>query len=152
MTTENFPKRTIEKIEVADEVLIASYPLGFYDDYNNFPIVKSGIISSGWGLNFKNQKLFEVDIQLYPGSSGGLVISKPKNILFQNGTLYQSNEKQFVFLGIYSGEYIIEIKNDKDGKVEVIECKLGLGNVWYSEVVDEIIKKGKLLKIIEESN
>lgn len=146
LTTENFPNRSIENIEVADEVLIVSYPLGFYDDYNNFPIVKSGIISSGWGLNFKNQKLFEVDIQLYPGSSGGLVISKPKNIIFQNGTLYQSKAKQFVFLGIYSGEYIIYKQIPQDGKLVVKECKLGLGNVWYSDIVDVIIKNGKLLK------
>lgn len=151
LTTENFPRKTIEKFEVADEVLIVSYPLGFYDNHNNFPIVKSGIISSGWGLNFRNQKLFEVDIQLYPGSSGGLVISKPKNILFQDGTLYQSEKKQFVFLGIYSGEYTIKKTNTNDGKTETIEYKLGLGNVWYSEIVDEIIKKGKILNDIENN-
>jgi hypothetical protein len=49
--------------------------------------------------------MFQIDSQLFPGSSGGLVISKPVNIAVIDGELKYNQSKQFVFLGVYSGEF-----------------------------------------------
>ena len=131
----NLPENQPIQIEVASDIIVASYPKGFYDDVNKFPIVKSGIIASAWGLNFRGEPIFQIDAQLFPGSSGGLVISKPMKI-------NNSKTKKFVLLGIYSGEFTWDKKIEINGKQYCIDTSYGLGNVWYSNLIPEIIKNG----------
>ena len=76
-----------------------------------------------------------IDAKLFHGSSGGLVISKPLDIAVINGNVMTSKDKQYTFLGIYSGEYT---HPNPDGTEE----SFGLGLVWYSYLVPEIINKG----------
>lgn len=142
LSNRNLPENQPLTIDVTSDIIVASYPKGFYDKWNKFPIVKSGIIASGWELEFNGEPMFQIDAQLFPGSSGGLVISKPANIAFFDGTVHYSKYKQFVFLGIYSGEYIWREKIKIDGKEIEMERSYGLGNVWYSYLVPQIISDG----------
>lgn len=153
LTGSNLPENQPLTIDVTTDIIVASYPKGFYDEVNKFPIVKSGIIASAWNYNFNGNPLFEIDAQLFPGSSGGLVISKPQNIAMIDGQLKQSMSKQFVFLGVYSGEYTWEENvQHKDGSVEKIKRSYGLGNVWYSYLIPEIIENGESIKQKEQIN
>lgn len=136
-------------IEVTSDIVVASYPKGFYDAVNKFPIVKSGIIASAWGSSFNGKPIFQIDAQLFPGSSGGLVMSKPTNFGLQNGNMVYTVSKEFVLLGVYSGEPVFKdpiIIEGKpvivDGKPAMIQKSYGLGNVWYSYLIPEIIKNG----------
>ena len=140
LTNKNLPDNQPITIDVTSDVVVASYPKGFYDVENKFPIVKSGIIASAWGLKFNGNPIFEIDAQLFPGSSGGLVISKPTNIALFDQSMHYSTTKQFVFLGVYSGEYLWkEIEELEDGTQKVRERSYGLGNVWYSYLIPQII-------------
>lgn len=138
----NLPQNQPMQIEVTSDIVVASYPKGFYDDKNKFPIVKSGIIASGWGLNFKGLPIFQIDAQLFPGSSGGLVISKPTNIAVIDDIPKYSTTKQFVLLGIYSGEFPRKEEIEIDGKKYPIDSSYGLGTVWYSHLIPTIIQIG----------
>jgi hypothetical protein len=143
ISNDNLPKGNFLNPEVGTDVLIASYPKGFYDDFNQFPVVKSGIISSGWGLHFKGKRHFLVDVKLFSGSSGGLVISKPTNNAIKNGQVYFSESKQFLLLGVYSGEYLQKPQTAKfDGLIIQKQDDYGLGIVWYADLIDEIIQSG----------
>ena len=75
------------QIEAASDVLVVGYPRGFYDDVNLFPIVKSGVVASRWGLGFKGDPCFLIDAKLFPGSSGSVVISKPSALGLRDGQL-----------------------------------------------------------------
>ena len=90
--------------------------------------------------------MFQIDAQLFPGSSGGLVISKPTNIAMIDQQIKYSKIKQFVFLGIYSGEYLWQEKLTVDGKAVEVNRSYGLGNVWYSSLVPEIINAGNVVE------
>lgn len=138
----NLPTNQPIQIEVTSDIIVASYPKGFHDTENKFPIVKSGIVASAWGYNFNGLPMFEIDAQLFPGSSGGVVLSKPTQIAMINGALHYSTKKEFVFLGVYSGEYMWDDTIEVDGKKVTIQKSYGLGNVWYSYLVPEIIKNG----------
>ena len=144
------PENSKLTIDVTTDVIVASYPKGFYDEYNKFPIIKSGIIASAWGFRFKGDPIFQIDAQLFPGSSGGLVISKPTNIAMIDGKMAYSKTKEFAFLGIYSGEYYwtdtIRLQN---GEIINQHRSYGLGNVWYSYLVPEIINQGINYKSIK---
>ena len=136
------PENQPISIEVASDVIVASYPLGFYDDVNKFPIVKSGIVASAWGCYFKGEPIFQIDAQLFPGSSGGLVISKPIDIAMIDGELKTNSTKQFVLLGIYSGEYTWNKEIAIEGKKGLLKSSYGLGNVWYSYLIPQSITDG----------
>ena len=143
LSNDNLPINSPIKIDVTSDIIVASYPSGFYDITNKFPIVKSGIISSGWGLQFNSMPVFLIDAQLFPGSSGGLVISKPTNIAMINGQLMHSKEKQFVFLGVYSGEPVQQCAPFDIGDMTIIrKNSYGLGTVWYSNLISDIISNG----------
>lgn len=142
LSNKHLPENQPLTIDVTSDIIVASYPKGFYDKFNKFPIVKSGIVASGWGLNFNGKQMFQIDAQLFPGSSGGLVISKPTNIAFIDGCIKYSKHKEFVFLGIYSGEYLWQEKVTIDGKETKVNRSYGLGNVWYSCLVPQIINEG----------
>lgn len=101
---ENYPGQNKIDVEISDDTLVIGYPRMFYDEFNLFPIVKSGIIASKWQGMFNGKLYFLIDAKLFPGSSGSIVISKPIGTVIENGKIYQANTKQFAFLGVYSGE------------------------------------------------
>lgn len=142
ITSDNLPSNSPLEIDVTSDIVIASYPKGFYDKVNKFPIVKSGIVASFWGANFNGLPLFLVDAPLFPGSSGGVVISKPTNIAMIDGKLMHNTTKQFVLLGVYSGEPVYINRVEVDDMVIIQNKSFGLGNVWYAQLIPDIIGNG----------
>lgn len=142
LSNTNLPENQPIRIDVTSDIIVASYPKGFYDKTNKFPIVKSGIVASAWGSHFNNLPIFQIDAQLFPGSSGGLVISKPTNIAMIDGQLKYSKTKQFVLLGVYSGEFKWYENVSIGGNTVRMGNSYGLGNVWYSYLIPQIIKEG----------
>ena len=58
VSKDDFPGKNRINVDIASEAVVIGYPFGFYDKVNKFPIVKSGIVSSRWGLNFNGKPYF----------------------------------------------------------------------------------------------
>ena len=58
VTSSDLPSSSQPTIEATTDVVICSYPYGFYDTVNKFPIIKSGIIASAWAENFNGSPHF----------------------------------------------------------------------------------------------
>jgi len=142
LSNQNLPENQPITIDVTSDIVVSSYPKGFYDRLNKFPVVKSGIVASAWGSNFNGLPIFQIDAQLFPGSSGGLVISKPTNIAMIDGEFKYNKTKQFVLLGVYSGEFKWYEEIEIGGTKYKISNSYGLGNVWYSYLIPQIINEG----------
>ena len=130
------------QIGVGSEVLIVGYPRGFYDDINLFPIVKSGIVASKWGAFFQGNPYFLIDSKLFPGSSGSLVISRPIDSIIRDRKILtlKNDEKAFVLLGVYSGEFQEQVNPVEEGDLTTSQTlNYNLGVVWYADVIEEII-------------
>ncbi len=106
VSKENLPGENKIFPEVSSDTIVIGYPRGFYDEFNLYPICKSGVIASRWDAKFNGKPYFLIDAKLFPGSSGSIVISKPTDFLLENGRLLYNKEKQFAFLGVFSGEPI----------------------------------------------
>lgn len=146
VSEENLPGNNNISAEVADDVIIIGYPKGFYDEKNVFPIVKSGIIATRWGLNFNGMPIFLIDAKLFPGSSGSIVITKPIDFVVIDGKPMYAKEKQFAFLGVYSGEPFIQKEPLELDDITIIrKDTFNVGTVWYAQLVVDIAKKGKTL-------
>jgi hypothetical protein len=140
---DDFPGMNKINVEVTDDVIIAGYPKGFHDEFNKFPIVKTGIIASRWLSPFQGEPKFLIDAKLFPGSSGSIVISKPTNSVIDNGSILISEEKQFSFLGIFSGEPLqISEPIDMDEIIITTKKSFNVGFVWYFYLIPEIINGG----------
>jgi len=140
---EKLPGNNNIFVEVGDDVLVIGYPRGYYDDVHLYPIVKSGIIASRWGAPFRGKPYFLIDIKLFPGSSGSIVVSKPQQLAIIDEKLMYAKEKQFAFLGIYSGKpFLMEEPIELEDIVIIRKKGFDLGVVWYSYLIDEIINEG----------
>ena len=143
LNSDNFAGKNNIEVEASSDVLVAGFPKGFYDHVNLFPIIKSGIIASRWGVGFQGQPYFLIDAKLFPGSSGSVVISKPVDMVVKDGNVLLSTEKQFAFLGIYSGEPTSEEAPVVIGDLTITQRSgFDLGIVWYAELVEDTIDKG----------
>lgn len=61
-----------------DNIYIMGFPLGIVDTYRQHVFVRSGVISRIKDLFEKRSKDFVVDAFVFPGNSGGPVITKPE--------------------------------------------------------------------------
>ena len=62
-----------EKVALGSNVIFAGYPQGFYDDVNNLPVLRRGVIASVPSVDFKGKGQIVIDAQIFPGSSGSPV-------------------------------------------------------------------------------
>ena len=130
------------QIEASSDVLVVGYPRGFYDDVNLFPIVKSGIVASRWGVGFQGDPCFLIDAKLFPGSSGSVVISKPIDMVVKDGQVLvlKDDDKAFALLGVFSSEPVAQTAPVTVGDLTISQT-LGydLGVVWYADLIEEIL-------------
>jgi hypothetical protein len=140
VSRENFPGVSKLEISSGDDVIVVGYPRLFYDEYNKLPILKLGMLVTPWGMRYRNQDAFLIDYRGFHGSSGSVVISKPTNILIQKGQLYTSQDRQFLFLGVYSGEPIRPgpVKETDEAIIQE-KLRVDLGQVWYYYTVEDAI-------------
>lgn len=120
-------------------VLVAGYPSGLADETNCFPIVKSGVITSRWGLSWEGRPAFLIDAQLFPGSSGSVVVSQPTQLVIHEDRILRSKEPQFVLLGVYTGSPEWSSGGHDSAAVE----SMGIGVVAYASVIAEIVESGR---------
>ena len=143
LSVEDFPGDNSVDVEVASDIIVLGYPRGFYDKINLFPIVKSGIVASRWGVGFEGNPYFLIDSKLFPGSSGSVVLSKPNDLMIKNGQVMYAKEKHFSLLGIFSGEPQFEGAPVEIGNLIVThKIDFNLGVVWYGELIEEVISQG----------
>jgi hypothetical protein len=140
VSAEQLPGNNHINVEATDDAIVIGYPRGFYDEHNVFPLVKAGVIASRWGAQFNGQPYFLIDAKLFPGSSGSVVISRPRDMAFEDGRILYAQEKQFAFLGIFSGEpFLQDAPIEFDDMTIVRKVSFNVGIVWYGYLVNEII-------------
>lgn len=126
-------------VYTSSDVVVVGYPQGFIDGYNKFPIFKHGIISTMWKSLYEGNNEFLIDCNLFPASSGSLVVTKPTNVVLNNIAVMSSSEvPEFAILGIYSGKEKAIIDDQEED--------VGMGAVVYSSRMLVLMSKGVLLQ------
>lgn len=134
--SEEFPGKSPIQVQPGDDLIVIGYPLGFYDQFNKLPVLKTGLLNTPIGLRYNGRDAFLLDFKYYEGSSGSLIISKPTHLSFKNGVMQSSDSPQYVFLGVYEGE---TYWNDAESQ----RADLGVG--WYFYNVEEAVKNPPLV-------
>lgn len=141
-------KLEAENISVGDEIFLLGYPDRIYDPRNVFPILRQGIIATvpTEGYAFNNRLRiqyglpsqidgFLIDANVFPSSSGILVILKPQpaTVGSRGQTVISKAKKMPYLLGIVSMSIpIFDIHLDS-------KQRMGLGVVYSVETIREVI-------------
>lgn len=118
-------------LSVGEGTMILGFPLGFHDDINNLPVLRSGMIASPYPTPFRGNPFFLIDARLHEGISGSPVFSKPKNIFRKKDGNIVLTGDTYYFLGVISSAFP---PNSGDNP-------LGLNVVWYAYLIQEIVSQ-----------
>lgn len=135
------PNMAAQGVGVGTQVYILGYPAAIFDPRNVSPVLRVGVISTDPqdGFNF-NQELrqtmkfpehidgFLLDANIYPGSSGSLVVSAPESCGCNQG----QSQRTYI-LGIVSGSIPIF-----DASLHAYS-RIGLGMVYSADTIREVL-------------
>ncbi len=79
----------IEDMVGLENVTMVGYPNGLWDEVNNLPIFRKGVLATDYKHNWNGRKEFLIDAACFPGSSGSPVM------LFEVGS-YQTRKGNFM--------------------------------------------------------
>lgn len=114
------------------DVFVLGYPRGVYDKKHNLPLARNAMVSSTHGIPFLGQQYFLIDALLHPGMSGSPVFTKPSNTWVDDkGNVSFKTGNPIYFLGIHSANINVKLPSGQE--------PLGLGTVWYADLIEEII-------------
>ncbi len=138
-----------ENITVGDEIFLLGYPDAIFDTRNVSPILRSGVIATvpweGYAFNDTLRAKFSlpdridgflIDANVFPGSSGSVVILKPQGTTIgpQGQTVVSAAKKIPYVLGIVSGS--IPIADAALGTTQ----RMGLGIVYSADAIRTVIE------------
>lgn len=138
-----------ENITIGDEVFLLGYPDAIFDARNVSPILRTGVIATvpaeGYAFNDALRKRFGlpdridgflVDANVFPGSSGSVVILKQQSSTLGPGgeTVISGAKKIPYVLGIVSGS--IPITDNALGTTQ----RMGLGVVYSAEAIRTVVE------------
>lgn len=83
--------QALEELCAIEELIMVGYPIGLWDEKNNFPIFRRGYTASHPAIDFNKTGIGLVDMACFPGSSGS-----PIFILNENG---YSDKRGNIYLG-----------------------------------------------------
>lgn len=142
-------------MDIGSDALVIGYPLGFYDEVNNLPVIRNAAVASDYGVPFRNQEFFLIDGRLHPGTSGSPVILKPTYTLrYRDSSTFQNMDTPHTFFLLQSGTppysrsfsaimdtphtYFLGV-HSHTWPVPAGSEPLGLSAVWYGRLLERLI-------------
>ena len=97
------PEKLLD-LSAIEELVMVGYPIGLWDEKNNFPIFRKGYTASHPAYDFNENGIGLVDMACFPGSSGSpIYILNEGGYIDKNGNHYLGTNR-IIFLGIlYAG-------------------------------------------------
>ena len=118
---------SMEEAEVGASLLVAGFPLGFYDTLHNLPVVRHAIIASAFGIRFQGQGYFLTDGRMHRGSSGSPVVMRCRE---------GDAAMPWRLLGVHSARMDMGSRDLEQDET------LGLNCAWYADILLALTEDG----------
>ena len=63
-------KENLQDLSALEELVMVGYPIGLWDERNNFPIFRKGFTACHPAIDFNEDGIGLIDMACFPGSSG----------------------------------------------------------------------------------
>ena len=128
------------ELSIAENVYFVGYPDGKYDQSNNLPLMRTGMIASSPKFDFNGKPQFVIDAQVFPGSSGSPVYIDLTFENMRNGRIV-IGERKVKLLGIVAQTMIRnnELLAIPSSTNYVTQEVLGLGIVFKATAIKELV-------------
>lgn len=124
-------------------IFAMGFPMGLVGDERNTVIVRGGVLARVRDTLVKPRFLFMVDATVFPGNSGGPVVSKPE-VVSITGTKASSNAALIGIVASYA-PYIDVAVSQQTGRPRVtFEENSGLTNVYSVNCINETISAAEI--------
>lgn len=132
---------TEKELTVAENIFFVGYPNGRFDEKNNLPLVRTGLIASNPKFDYNGKPEFVIDAQVFPGSSGSPVYINYTFEDFKNGRIVLGGQQNIKVLGIVAQTMLRNniLQTVPTGLKSFTQEVLGLGIVFKSTVIKETI-------------
>jgi hypothetical protein len=117
-----------EVILLGTPVVLACFPLGFYDTTYLLPIARQGSIASAYGIRFQGRGCFVTDARMHRGSSGAPVVVRRRDCHDGGGP--------WMLLGVHSARMDMESRDTGQDDM------LGLNLAWYADILATLTAGG----------
>src|SRR5699024_1261013 len=110
-------EETLNELSALEEIVMVGYPIGLWDQINNYPIFRKGYTSSHPSYDFNEKGIALADIAAFPGSSGSpiYIINEGSYKEKTGGIIIGQN--RLIFLGIlFAGPTI-----NTNGEIVVVD-------------------------------
>lgn len=102
-------KADIDKIFPLEKISLIGYPDALWDEKNNLPIFRSGVIATMPSIDYNGNKVFLIDASCYPGSSGSPVILYNHKSLTTDENNSLKIDSRLFLLGIQSATFVHQV-------------------------------------------
>lgn len=128
------------ELSVAQNINFIGYPDNRFDELNNLPLIRTGIIASHPRLDFNGGPVFIIDAQVFPGSSGSPVYIDLTYENIKNGEIVLG-ARNIKLLGVVSSTMIRnnQLQAIQTSTVYTTQGVLGLGIVFKATAIKELI-------------
>ncbi len=130
------------ELNLTENVSFVGFPDGRYDQANNLPLIRTGVISSHPQFNYNGLPQFVIDAQVFPGSSGSPVFIDLTYENFKNGQIAIGGSRNYKLLGIIAQTMIRnnQLQAIPTGTTFTTQEVLGLGIVFKATAIRELIE------------
>ena len=137
-------KSDIDELIGMEEVKMIGYPNDLWDELNNMPLYRKGVLASNYKFDWNGKKEFIVDVSVFPGSSGSPVfLLDEQGYVTKNGTIL--GKTRLKLLGIVYAVFL----NDIEGNISSVNVPSNRQNIAISSSMPNnlglVIKSERLL-------
>ena len=126
------------QISEGDGVFVLGFPLGLAGEERNYGIVRQGIIARVQDWLRGDSKEFLIDASIFPGNSGGPVLTKPETTAIQ-GTKFNNQCRLIGMVSSYLAHREIAVSEQTGRRRMIFEENSGLGVVVPVDQIQETI-------------
>jgi V8-like Glu-specific endopeptidase len=127
LSTEHLPTQPVLNDLLAMEtVTMIGYPIGLWDQVNNFPLARRGMTATHPKVDFDGKRIGIVDIAAFPGSSGSPVLLVNQGGYAVPGGRVLSGSRILLLGILYAGPQF-----SADGEIEIVEVPTSK-TAWFT--------------------
>ena len=155
-------QKMLEELSALEELVMVGYPIGLWDEKNNFPIFRKGYTATHPAIDFNEKGIGLVDMACFPGSSGSpIYVLNEGGYKDKMGNLNWGSSRIFFIGTLFSGPIYDAtgklVVTDISTSQQIVESHTGImANLGYyiksSEIMEfkEVVRE--FLDIEKSSN